>query len=142
MPFVERDLPIGTFAPRGPNEVLAVPVGLRRADGCLQHVPRHGVRRIVNRGREDVVALVDEEAKGPIARKAIPELLDGPLSRGMPREVPVHDPPSRDVQDDEDINALKRGGYHHEEVAGQYTARVIAKERRSAPVRGPTGGRC
>ena len=130
MPLVERNHPIETLAPSGPNESLAVPVGLRRAEGCLQHAQRHAVQRIVNRWREDAVAIVHEEAIGPIEGKAILELLDGPLGRGMPGDVPpVHDLPGRDVQDDEDIDALKRGGHHHEEVAGQHGAGVVAKER-------------
>lgn len=91
MPLVERNHPIETLAPSGPNESLAVPVGLRRAEGCLQHAQRHAVQRIVNRWREDAVAIVHEEAIGPIEGKAIPELLDGPLGRGMPGDVPVHD---------------------------------------------------
>ena len=144
MPLVERNHPIETLAPSGPNESLAVPVGLRRADGGLQHAQRHGVQRIVNCGREDAVAIVHEEATGPIDGKAIPELLNGPLGRGMPGEIPVHDPPSCDVQDDEDIDALKRGGHHHEEVARQYAAGVVPKERgpRSGGGRREAAGAC
>ena len=77
MVFVERDHPIETLASSGPDESLAVPVGLRRADGCLQHAQRHSVQPIVNRGREDAVAIVHEDAIGAIDRKAISELLDG-----------------------------------------------------------------
>ena len=82
-----------------------------------------------------------DEAIGRIDREAVPELLDRPVGCGMPSEVPVHDLPGRDVQDDEDIDALKRGGHHHEEVAGQDGAGVVPKERRQDWVRGPTGGR-
>ena len=129
MPLVERNHPIETLAPSRPNESLAVPVRLRRADGCLQHAQRHGVQCIVNCWREDAVAIMHEEAIGPIDGKTVPELLDCPLRRGMPVEVPVHDPPGCDVQDDEDIDALKRGGHHHEEVAGQYANCMVPEER-------------
>lgn len=139
MPLVQRNHPIETLAPRGANESPAVPVGLRRADGCLQQAQRHGAERLINRGREDAVAIVYEEAIRPIDGKAIPELLDGPLGRGMPGEVPVHDLPCRHVQDDEDIDTLKRGGHHHEEVAGQHGAGVDAKECRPRTVCGSDG---
>jgi hypothetical protein len=130
MPLVEWDHPIETLAPSSPNESLAVPVGLRRADGCLQHADRHRVQRIINGGRKDAVAIVHDEAIGRIDREAVPELLDRPVGCGMPSEVPVHDLPGRDVQDDENTDALKRAGHHHEEVAGQDGAGVVPKERR------------
>jgi hypothetical protein len=69
-------------SPSGPDESLAVPVDLRRADGCLQCAQRHATQRIVNRGPEDAVAIVHDEAIGSVDRKAIPELLDRPFSRG------------------------------------------------------------
>ena len=62
----------------------------------------------------------------------------------MPGEIPVHDPPGCDVEDDEDLDALKRGGHHHEEVARQYAADLVPKERGPGLARGPTeaGGAC
>ena len=46
---------------------------------------------------KNAVAIVDEEAIEPIDRKAIPELLDGPLSRVVSGEVPTNDLPGRYV---------------------------------------------
>ena len=83
MPLVERNHPIETLAPSGPNESFAVRVGLRRAHRRLQHVQRHRPKRIVNGGREDAVAIVHDEPIGPVERQAVPKLLDRPLSRGM-----------------------------------------------------------
>jgi glyoxylase-like metal-dependent hydrolase (beta-lactamase superfamily II) len=40
----------------------------------------------------------------------------------------VHDAAGRDVQDDEHVNALKGGGHHQEEIAGQRGANMITKE--------------
>ena len=42
-------------------------------------------------------------------------------------EIPVHDPPGRDVHDDEDVHTLEDGCHDHEEVADQYRAGVVAK---------------
>jgi hypothetical protein len=44
-------------------------------------------------------------------------------------EIPVHDLACADVEDDEDVQPLKGGGHHDEEVAGEYGAGMIADER-------------
>jgi hypothetical protein len=44
-------------------------------------------------------------------------------------EIPVHDLACADVEDDEDVQPLKGGGHHDEEVAGEYGAGMIAEER-------------
>lgn len=129
MLLVERNHPIKTLAPGGPYESLAEPVGLRRVDRRLQHPKRHGVQRLVNRGREDAVAIVYEDAIGSIDREAVSELLDRPLSGRMPSQISMHDSAGRDVQDDEDVEELEGGGHHHQEVASQYRAGMIVKER-------------
>src|SRR5258705_11061972 len=96
MLLVERNHPVETLAPGGPDESLAEPVALRRVDRHLQHPKRHGVQRLVNRGREDAVAIVYEDAIGSIDREAVSELLDRPPSGWIPGQIPMHDSAGRD----------------------------------------------
>jgi hypothetical protein len=53
---------------------------------------------VVDRGREDGIAVVDDESTGRVQRETIPELLDGPFSRWVRGDVPVKDSPRRDVE--------------------------------------------
>ena len=61
----------------------------------------------------------NEEPVDAIQRKTVPKLLDRPFRGGVVGEIPVHDPACPDVEDDEDVQSLKGGGHHDEEVAGQ-----------------------
>jgi hypothetical protein len=71
----------------------------------------------------------DDTSTCGIERKAVPELLDGPFRRRVFRQIPVHDPACAGVEDDEDVQPLKRGGHDEEEVAGENGAGVIVEER-------------
>lgn len=78
----------------------------------------------------DAIAIMDEKAIDAIQRKPVPKLLDGPFRCGMFGEIPVHDPACADVEDDKDVQPLKGGRHHDEEVEREYGASVIAEERR------------
>jgi hypothetical protein len=60
---------------------------------------------------------MDDKPIRGIQRKTVPELLDRPFRRRVFRQIPVNDPACGDVEDDEDVQPLKRGGHHDEEVA-------------------------
>lgn len=71
------------------------------------------MKRVVDSSCEEAVAIVEETVPG-IEREAVPELLNRPFG---------------DVEDDEDVNPLKRGGHHHEEVAREHIAGMIPEKR-------------
>src|SRR5262245_48236502 len=72
---------------------------------------------------------MDDEPVGTIQRKAVAKLLDGPFRRGVLGEIPVDDTAGGDVEADENVELLKGGRHHGEEVAGEYSTGVIAEER-------------
>ena len=84
---------------------------------------------------------MDEEAIGAIQRQTVPELLDRPFRRGLVGEIPVHDAPCADVEEDEDVQPLEGGRHHDEEVAGEYAVGVIVEERRPCLGRSATTSR-
>src|SRR5258705_11600970 len=90
MLLVERNHAVETLAPGGPDESLAEPVGLRRVDRRLEHPKRHSVQRLVNRGREDALAIVVEDNVRCIVTGVVSELLDRSLGCGEPGETPMH----------------------------------------------------
>jgi len=72
---------------------------------------------------------VDEKAIRAIQRKAVAELLHGPLRRRAVGEIPMHDAACADVEDDKDVQPLKGSRDHDEEVTGENGAGMIAQER-------------
>jgi hypothetical protein len=50
---------------------------------------------------------VEEEAIGAIQRQTVSELLDRLFRTGVVGEIPVHEPASADVEEDEDVQPLK-----------------------------------
>ena len=84
------------------------------------------MKGLVHGRREDAVTIMNEKAIRAIQGKAISELLDRPCCRGVVGEIPVHDLACADVEDDEDVQPLKGGGHHDEEVAGQLSRPTTA----------------
>ena len=123
MPFVKWNHPIETFPPCRPDEAFTVRIRLRRTYRRLQHLECHRPQGRVYGRREDAIAIMDEKAIRAIQRQTVPELLDRPFRRGVIGEIPVHDPSAADVEEDEDVQPLKRGRYHDEEVAGRVRRR-------------------
>src|SRR4029434_5601629 len=87
------------------------------------------MKGLVHGRREDAVTIMNEKAIRAIQGRAISEPLDRPCCRGVVGEIPVHDLACADVEDDEDVQPLKGGGHHDEEVAGEYGAGMIAEAR-------------
>ena len=129
MPLVERHHPIETLAPCCSDEALTMRVRLRRTHWRRQHLERHQLKGLVHGRREDAIAIMDEKTIPAIQRQTVPELLDRPFRRGVIGEIPLHDPAGADVEEDEDVQPLKGGRHHDEEVAGEDGAGMIAQER-------------
>ena len=130
MLLIEGNHPIEAVAPGGPNEAFAVCVCLRRAHRRSQHLQRHRIERVVGGSRKDAVAIVDEEAIAGMKREAIPKLLDRPFSGGIGGEVRVHHSTCGNVEDDKDVDPLKRGGHDQEAVAREHIAGMVVKKGR------------
>ena len=111
MPFVERNHPIETLAPDGPNEAFTVRVRLPGTYRRFQHLERHRTKGLVHGRREDAITIMDEEPVDAIKRKTVPKLLERPLRCGVVGEIPVHDSACADVEEDEDVQSLEGGGH-------------------------------
>jgi len=83
---------------------------------------------LVDGRREDSVAVVYEEPIRGVQGKTISKLLDGPSGCGVFGDIPVHHSACRDIDQDEYVQALKRGGYDQEEVAREHGTRMIVQE--------------
>jgi len=98
-------------------------------------MPPHRRDRSVDRGRINIVSIVENEAVGGLGRDDRAKLLDRPCRRGMLRHIPMEDPTRADLEDYEDIEDAKADGHRREEVTGDDRVRMIPHKRR--PPLGP-----
>jgi hypothetical protein len=129
MSFIHRDYPIQALAPHGADHAITDCVGLRASHRRLQHCQAHCRHRIVNGGRIDAVAVVNQKALWLIAGHNRAKLLDRPRRRRMRRHVPMDDPAGSDVQDHEHLQRSEHRGDDHEEITREHDAGMVAHER-------------
>ena len=86
------------------------------------------MKGLVHGRREDAVAVVYEEPIGGVQRETVPKLLYRPSGRRVCGDIPVHHAARRDVEQDKDVQPLKRRGHDQEEVAGEHGTRMIVEE--------------
>jgi hypothetical protein len=91
---------------------------------------RHRAEGLVHGWREDAIAIMDEETIGAVHWQTVSELLDRPFRSGVVGEIPVHDSACADVEEGEDVQPLKGGRHHDDEVAGEDATGMIVEERR------------
>ena len=129
MPFIERNDMIETFPTRGPDQALAERVGLRYANRCFQDAKIHRSQCVVNRRREQGIAIVHDKPVLFFACQHAPELLHGPVGCRMLGDIPMQNPAGADVHHQEHLHEPEGGGDHHEEIARQGLAGVIPHKR-------------
>ncbi len=101
--FIQRNHPIEALATDGTDEAFAVGVRLGRTRRRPHGPEGHRPECVIDGWRENGVAVVDDESIGRIGRNTIPELLDRPFRRWVVGDVPVHDPPCGNVDEDEHV---------------------------------------
>ena len=75
---------------------------------------------------------MDEETITVVGRYGFAQLLQGPGSRWVGRNITVHYPPVFVFHDDQDVEQSERSGHNDAEVTGQDGRSMIAKEARPA----------
>src|SRR3954470_4066236 len=109
MPLVERNHEIQAFAADGSHQSFAKYIRLRCANGRSEHRQTHRRQAPIDALRINAVAIVDRVAMRAVPRHNHSELLPGPVSRGMRRHVPVHDPSRAHLQDHECTDDVEGG---------------------------------
>jgi len=103
MLLAQRNQKIEAFSANRADRPLTVAVRLRNPDGRLENHQAETPDGLVEPTRKLGVSVADQEAIRMISRDGFPELLPSPIGRGMPRHIEVQNPPSRMLDDDEDI---------------------------------------
>jgi hypothetical protein len=83
---VERNHEIQALSPYPSHQSFTIGIRLRCPDWRTQYSESEGALHFrVQLRRKDRIAIVDEELTGMIARKGVPQLLEGPFRRRMSR---------------------------------------------------------
>src|SRR5215472_17410613 len=103
----------------------------RRSEDSYSEVRQPLVQRL----RVDAIPVMDHEPIRMLARKRLPELLQGPLCRGMGGYVVMQNPSCSQVQDHEYVKDTEASRDHNEEVARQDHLGVVADKGQPALLR-------
>ena len=132
--FIDGNEIIQTFASNGPNKSFAEGICFGRSNRGSDRPHAEILQRRIKRGRENGIAIVNDEFVRMRIGEDLPELLRGPFGGRMTRHVEVQNPPRSDLHRYEYIEDLKGRGDRHEEVAGHDSLGMVPNKRRPALV--------
>ena len=130
--FTERNDPIETFSTDGPDQPLAISVGLRRSSRRFQNSDSEAAHGAIRVSGKDRVAIMDQESVRMVEGEKLAELLDGPFSSGMQGYVVMQNAPRTNLHRDENIDNSESGRDRNKDVAIDNGLRVIPNEGRPA----------
>lgn len=131
MPLVHRNDEIQAFSSQGSNQAFTKRVRFRRLRRGSQHPQPEPMRQcIIETGRKDRVAIMDQRAMRGFNRHRLANLLQRPLHCRMRGHVALQDPSRCDLQNQKHIDELKLGRDNHHEVAGDNGRGVVPDECR------------
>lgn len=130
--FAEWDDVIEALSAYCSDKSLAMCTGFRRPRRRLQDVKAKTSQALVERGREDRVAIVDEIAVVVFPWKCFARLLERLLSGGMFGDIEVKDPARADFFHDQYTEKVELGRHDGEEVGCEDVRCVVVQEGRPA----------
>lgn len=131
MASAQWDDPVKALSANGSDQSLAKCVRLRRAPRRLQYVQTEASQFGVEPWREDSVAIVNKKTVRMLERENLPKLLYSPFGCRMVGDIEMQDSPRTNLHSHEYVDDLESGSDGHEEIAGNYRARVVSYK--SAP---------
>lgn len=136
MPIAKREEVIQTVAAKGTDCPLGIGIRGRGPDRSFQSAHAKRLQRAIKVGREFVVAIMVQEARGVVEGQKLAELLNRPLGVRMFGHVDVDDPARTNFHRQEDIRQSDAGGDRNKEIASNDCFGAVANEGRPAPVCG------
>ena len=119
MAFVEWDEKVKALAPDGADQSFAISIRFGCADRRFQD-PDAETLHLGITGRENRIAVVEDESVRMIKRQKLAELLNRPFGSGMAGHVHIENASRTDFHSDEDIQDAERCSYRHEKIAGEW----------------------
>lgn len=127
MAVVEWDEKIEAFVPDGSDQPFAIRIRFGCADRRFQD-PDAETLQLGIKGRENRIAVVDDESVWMIERQKLAELLNRPFGSGVAGHVRVENAARTDFHGDKDIQDAERCCYRHEKIAGDGHLRMVTNE--------------
>jgi len=112
-------------------------VRVRRPNGRFEKAGTNALLFGIQVGREDGIAVVEQEPAGMVQGQALTELLESPFGGGVVYGVGVENPPRSDLHGDEGGEHLHRCGHGNHEFASDDALGVAFQERGSVLIRRP-----
>lgn len=128
MSLAQWDQEIQTLPPYSAHQPFTPGIRLRRPHRSSPNPHTQGCQFLIQLSGEDAVTVMDYEAIRVVARERFPELLQGPLGRGMIRYPKVEDLAAAKFHHDEYIKDAEPGREHHQEITGNDHLGVITDE--------------
>jgi len=124
----ERDEEVETLTAEGSDESLAESIGFWGSGWSPEEFDAEVLDGLSHFGREQDVAVEDEEAIGMVERKSFAELLGDPPRDWVGGDVDVQDSARLDFHEDEDVEDLEAYGDDGEKVGGDDGVGVVPDE--------------
>src|SRR6266568_627741 len=117
---------VQAFPPECAQQPLTHRIRLGTLRWRLQHAQAQVAYAPVQGLGENAVAVMDEEAVAVIRRYRFAQLLEGPLRRGMRRDVDMEQSATGVFNDHKDVEQTKRCSDHDAEITGHDRLGMIA----------------
>lgn len=118
MALVDRNQKIQTLAPDRSDQSFTECIRRRSVNRRFERSHAESLQRLVERSREDRVAVMNNKAVRMIKSKELAKLLDAPFRRRMFGHVHVENPPRVNFHRDEHIEHAKTGVDALKEITG------------------------
>ena len=128
MPLVQGNHKVQALSPQSSDKPFADRIGHRGPYRRFYHVQPHMTHALVDVFGEDGIPVMDEHAVGVISRDCFSELLDGPLRRGMGRDIDVKEPSARMLNHYKHIEDAECRGDRYAEVTRHNAFSMIAEK--------------
>src|SRR5215813_11201751 len=129
MILCQWDHQVQTLASQRPDEALTDRIRYGCPHWCLEDCEAQMTNALVESVRENAITVMDEEAIAVIRRYRFAQLLQGPLCRGMRRDVGMEQAAVGVLNDHKDVEHTKGCSDGDAEVTGHDRLRMVTHKR-------------
>ena len=126
--LAKRDDEMEKLSAHCADEPLAVRICLRGSCRCPQHLEPERQQLLIQRLREDRVAVMDYELVAVVTGKGFTKLLQRPGGSRMTSDIAVQNPPRANFHQHKDVQLPKARSHHDQEITGEHGPGVVTNE--------------
>ncbi len=120
---------VEAFSAERTDHTFTDTVSLGASRRCSEYSQPQVRHRLVELGREDAIAIMDEKTVAMVRRDGFPQLLECPRRRcGVGCHITIHNPSCLVFDNDQYVEQPKRCCNDNTKVAGQYGCRMVVNK--------------